>query len=108
MGNTTTIIKTVTSEPTDSSLQEGEKVLFNGNEYQKRNGKSIKLDNGAGIVGQSQVAEPTVEDNSFRIWMANASGTKDGTAYEQSDVLLTVVDNSGTSKTLILADFSAL
>ena len=108
MGNTTTIIKTVGTEPTDSDLQEGEKVLFNGNEYQKRSGKSIKLDNGAGLVSDVKRSEPTVPNDSFQIWMANSSGTKDSTAYEEDDVLLTVVDNAGTSKTLILADFSAL
>lgn len=108
MGNTKSIIKTVTTLPTDDSLQEGEKVLFNGDEYQKRNGKTAKLDIGLDIVGEEKITEPTVADGSFRIWMASSGGTKDGTVYEEDDVLLTVVDDAGTSKTLILADFSAL
>ena len=52
-------------------------------------------------------AEPTVSDNNFKAWLAESSGTKDGTVYEQGDVLLTV-NSLGTSKTIILADFSAL
>lgn len=53
------------------------------------------------------IAEPTVPSNSFLIWNADSSGTKDGTVYEANDVLLTV-DAGGTSKTVILADYSAL
>jgi hypothetical protein len=45
MGNTSTIIKTFQSLPVDSDLQEGEKVLYNGSEYQKRNGKVVNLEN---------------------------------------------------------------
>ena len=108
MGNTKSIIRTVPSTPTDNSLQEGEKVLYNNNEYQKRGGKAIKLDNGAGVIGEDKVSQPTVSNGSFRIWMALSSGTKDSTVYEEDDVLLTVVDDAGTSKTIILADFSAL
>lgn len=108
MGNTKSIIRTVPTEPTDNSLQEGEKVLYNNNEYQKRGGKAIRLDVGAGVVGEEKVSQPSIANGSFRIWMASSGGTKDSTVYEEDDVLLTVVDDLGTSKTIILADFSAL
>jgi len=51
--------------------------------------------------------EPTAATDSSLIWMANGTGTKDGTAYVAGDVLLTI-DSGGTSKTTIIGDFSAL
>jgi hypothetical protein len=53
------------------------------------------------------VAEPDVSDNQARFWMASVSGTKDGVAYGQGDILMTI-KVGGISKTKMVADYSAL
>lgn len=56
---------------------------------------------------QSASGQPTVQDDTFTMWMASSGGTLDSTTYETGDVLITV-NSGGTQKTVIIADFSAL
>lgn len=56
---------------------------------------------------QNESGQPTISDDQFTFWMADAGGTLDSTTYETGDVLLTV-NSGGTQKTVIIADFSAL
>lgn len=51
---------------------------------------------------------PSPADSTAVMWTASGSGTKDGQAYAEADVLVTSVDSSGTSKTVLILDHSAL
>ena len=51
--------------------------------------------------------EPTVDTDTAEIWCASGAGTKDGVAYDQGDVLVTI-NVGGVSKTKLLADYSTL
>lgn len=53
----------------------------------------------------NQATAPTAASNQAIMWTASGSGTKDGTAYEQGDVLVTS-NVGGTSKTKLLMDWS--
>lgn len=55
----------------------------------------------------SQSAAPTPENNKSVLWTASGSGTKDGTSYEEGDLLLTS-NVDGVSKTLLVMDWSTL
>lgn len=55
----------------------------------------------------SQTTAPTVASGRAVIWTASGSGTKDGTAYEQGDVLITS-NVGGVSKTVLVTDWSDL
>jgi hypothetical protein len=54
-----------------------------------------------------QISAPTVATNQSVQWTASTSGTKDGQAYEQGDVLITS-NVGGTSKTLLVLDWSEI
>lgn len=56
--------------------------------------------------GFTQSAAPSVGKNESSVWVAQASGTLDGQAYEQGDLLYTANVN-GVSKTTIIVDWSA-
>lgn len=55
----------------------------------------------------SQTAAPTPGTNKAVRWIASGSGVKDGVSYDQGDELITI-NVGGTSKTKLLADFSAM
>lgn len=54
-----------------------------------------------------QTTAPTPATDTSAIWTASGSGTKDGQAYDQGDVLITS-NVGGTSKTLLVMDWSDL
>jgi hypothetical protein len=60
----------------------------------------------AGGITYGQTTEPTAATNTAVQWTASGSGTKDGQAYEQGDVLITS-NVGGVSKTLLIFDWSA-
>jgi len=47
----------------------------------------------------SQTAAPSPANGTAVQWVANGSGTKDGTAYDEADVMITSVSQAGVSKT---------
>lgn len=55
----------------------------------------------------SEGASPTPIQGTGTFWVASATGTLNGQAYEQGDLLWTV-NSGGTQKTALLANFSAL
>lgn len=62
----------------------------------------------ASYVVNEATTEPSPANSTSVTWLASGSGTKDGVAYDEGDVLITSVDSSGTSKTLLILDFSTL
>lgn len=76
-----------------------EKLEVNGN---------VKATKFKGELILSQTTAPSPSNGTAVQWTASGSGTKDGTAYEEGDVLITSVNSAGTSKTLLVLDHSIL
>jgi len=69
--------------------------------------QKLKVAIEAPILTLIQTIAPTPQANHATMWQASGSGTKDGQAYAQGDVLITS-DINGTSKTALILDYSAL
>lgn len=68
------------------------------------------IEGAVGATGSDYITHgtaPTAATGTSVTWAASGSGTKDGTAYAQGDVLITS-NVGGTSKTLLVMDWSAI
>jgi hypothetical protein len=104
-----------TASSTDIEIIRTETALGSGSHYfaNFKIGSTSKFNvsntgNVSGLMyDMTHSTEPTVAAGHSVIWSASGSGTKDGTAYEAGDVLIT--SNVGsTSKTLLVLDYSVI